>query len=1094
MRSWLDPLFGAFFDPTDRVFWPFSVGSVVLAMLVWVGQRPRVQLLRFLFPSRIWLHPSARLDYQFFVLKGVLRFLWVPAWAAWTLGWAVWVVGALDELLGTRGRPSISPVLATSIYTVVLFVGWDLSRYVFHRLFHGVPFLWSFHRVHHSAEVLTPLTLYRTHPVESFLYSVRGVLVTGTITGLFFYVFRERTLQVQLLGVNAIGFLFNLAGGNLRHSHVRLSYGPLEWLFLSPAQHQLHHARTNACAPVNYGTWLSLWDGLGGTLQRTAKQSFVRFGLSGPGGPFSQHSLKAQLLSPFHPTYQPRRPGVNARLPGRLRCGRYAKPWLVGGAVGLLSALVVSLAHAEEKSKTATSTTSDSSAPGASPGPADAPIFILDEPALSPSSEELPRVVDLSVPTVSIVGEHPLRIAGSAHIIDEAQLEAFEYNDIHRIVKEVPGVYVRGEDGYGLRPNIGLRGANSDRSAKVTLMEDGILFGPAPYSAPAAYYFPLTTRIVGVEVVKGPAAVRFGPHTIGGALNLKARPIPSGTVGFADLAYGLERFGKVHGYFGTSSKGFGVLVEGAHLQTVGFKNLDGGGDTGFDKNEITLRARYHTDPSETLFQQWDLKLGYSDEESDETYLGLSDGDFSQTPFRRYAASQKGLMTWDRLQMQATYHLAQGESFDLDAALYRHVFSRDWRKLNRFRGGSDLRDILNFPDSGQSAVFFSVLTGQEDSNGEDQSLLIGTNGRDFVSQGAQIVGHWRPTLGAVSQEIEVGIRFHYDRIERDHIEDGFWMRNGTLVPEGRDTEVVTRNRGSTYAVALHLHDLIQIGALSLSPGLRLEIIRSRFRDRLAGTSQKNSDAVLIPGVGVHYQLNSWLGLLAGVHQGFGPVSPGQSDDIKPEKSVNYEAGARVNWQDTKLELIGFFNDYENLTGECTLSGGCTDALLSRQFNGGEVEIFGLEAVLSQRIEGPWETEMTLNVSYTLTRSEFQTSFSSDNPQFGDVTEGDELAYVPQHQGALTLGVKKGPWSLDISGTYVGTMRDIAGQGSIPETERIDDRVVVDLASSYTLSARALVYLTVQNLLDSEYVLSRRPFGVRPGRPFHFLAGFKYNFGT
>ncbi|WP_411157027.1 TonB-dependent receptor plug domain-containing protein, partial [Pseudoalteromonas sp. TB51] len=92
--------------------------------------------------------------------------------------------------------------------------------------------------------------------------------------------------------------------------------------------------------------------------------------------------------------------------------------------------------------------------------------------------------------------------AGSATLIGEAQLEQFEFDDIHRILSQVPGVNIREEDGFGLRPNIGFRGVTPERSKKITILEDGVLIGPAPYSAPAAYYFPLTTRMTAVEVFK----------------------------------------------------------------------------------------------------------------------------------------------------------------------------------------------------------------------------------------------------------------------------------------------------------------------------------------------------------------------------------------------------------------------------------------------------------------------------------------------------------------------------------------------------------------------------------------------------------------
>src|SRR6187399_302869 len=127
---------------------------------------------------------------------------------------------------------------------------------------------------------------------------------------------------------------------------------------------------------------------------------------------------------------------------------------------------------------------------------------------------------------ITIVGTRVARTPGSAQVIKQGQLERFEYDDPHAVLTQVPGVYVRQEDGVGLRPNIGIRGGNPDRSKKLTLMEDGVLFGPAPYSAPAAYYFPLITRMVGVKVIKGPSAIAFGPQTVGGAIDFITRSIP----------------------------------------------------------------------------------------------------------------------------------------------------------------------------------------------------------------------------------------------------------------------------------------------------------------------------------------------------------------------------------------------------------------------------------------------------------------------------------------------------------------------------------------------------------------------------------------
>ena len=427
---------------------------------------------------------------------------------------------------------------------------------------------------------------------------------------------------------------------------------------------------------------------------------------------------------------------------------------------------------------------------------------------------------DLSLDTVSIIGnrERLRKAVGSGHVVSEEELERFEYDDIHRVLNQTPGVYVRGEDGYGLRPNIGLRGANPDRSAKVTLMEDGILLTPAPYSAPAAYYFPLMARISGVEVFKGPAAIRYGPNTIGGALNFQTRQIPRAPTAAIDFGYGMENFGRLQGYAGTSGDRWGVLFEGVHLESDGFKQLDGGGNTGFDRNEVLAKARYHTDPNGSLYHQFDARFGYATEVSNETYLGLTDTDFQATPYRRYLASEMGQMDWNRMQMRLGYYLAQEEFFDLQLVAYRHDFSRDWRKLNSFRGAS-LRDVLSDPDAGQSAVYAAILRGEEDATSDDQTLLIGTNGRTFVSEGVQLVSHFRPTWGPIENDIEVGLRFHQDEIQRNHTEDGYWMIQGELLPQEGPTETITSNKGSARAWAFHMYDEMTWSKLMLAPGFR-----------------------------------------------------------------------------------------------------------------------------------------------------------------------------------------------------------------------------------------------------------------------------------
>ena len=155
---------------------------------------------------------------------------------------------------------------------------------------------------------------------------------------------------------------------------------------------------------------------------------------------------------------------------------------------------------------------------------------------------------DLSVlEEVVVVGiDADLReVSGSVTILSEEDLEVFDYVDLGKLLSAVPGVYVRGEDGFGLRPNIGIRGAAAERSQKLTLMKDGVLITPAPYSAPAAYYVPNVSRISAVEVLKGLAAIRYGPHTVGGAINFLSPGISGERISRVDVSTGSYGFNKL---------------------------------------------------------------------------------------------------------------------------------------------------------------------------------------------------------------------------------------------------------------------------------------------------------------------------------------------------------------------------------------------------------------------------------------------------------------------------------------------------------------------------------------------------------------------
>jgi Fe(3+) dicitrate transport protein len=727
-----------------------------------------------------------------------------------------------------------------------------------------------------------------------------------------------------------------------------------------------------------------------------------------------------------------------------------------------------------------------------------------EEASIDPQASTDPQAA-LELDTVYITGgeDKIRRLPGSATLIDEEALDTFEYTDIHRILNSVPGVNLQEEDGYGLRPNIGLRGTSPERSKKVTIMEDGVLSGPAPYSAPAAYYFPNVSRMSAVEVFKGPATTQYGPATIGGAINLVSRPIPYAGQGELDVQYGQYNFQRYNAHYGEQIGDFGYVIEGLNVSTDGFKEIDGDSDagTGFERNDLNLKTSWQSIGE--VSQLFQLKLGYADEQSDETYLGLTRDDFDAKSNRRYASSQLDNMEWDHQQVQLSHTLEFNSGLAVHTDVYYNTYQRDWFKVNSFNTNTTtIQDVLKNPEQGNNPDFYKVLTGERDSSTAAEQLKIGNNGREYISQGIQTRGNYTLEGYGLEHSIELGLRYHQDQIIRHHTEQLYDMRSGNLVADG-EIYSTSRNKGEAQALAIYMKDEIRFDETTLTLGLRSEQIQGAQTtyDNVDGSfveKKKSDEAVILPGIGIYSQMNQNLGLLAGVHQGYSATPPGQEGDLDPEQSINYEMGMRLDATDSEYgrgEIIGFLNDYSQLTGTCSFSNGCDNSDIDSQTNAGAALVYGLEAgwQLVPEVAGFF---LPASVSYTFTQAEFAANFTDANGAFGnagqDIVEGDELAYVPAHRLNLQLGIQRNAWKANLSALYQSEMRDTPGQGSIADNEIVDAYVVVDLSASYQVMQALQVYGTVDNLIGNDYVVASQPYGYRPGKPQSVNLGMKYQF--
>ncbi|MDP6934704.1 MAG: TonB-dependent receptor, partial [Myxococcota bacterium] len=185
---------------------------------------------------------------------------------------------------------------------------------------------------------------------------------------------------------------------------------------------------------------------------------------------------------------------------------------------------------------------------------------------------------------------------------------------------------------------------------------------------------------------------------------------------------------------------------------------------------------------------------------------------------------------------------------------------------------------------------------------------------------------------------------------------------------------------------------------------------------------------------------------------------------------------------------FFNDYKNLTGQCTLSGGCTGSSADRQYNGGQAWLYGAEAVAGDTLLLPTDGDLSFSLSYAWTRTQFRTSFYSEFPQFGDVVVGDSLPYVPEHQGGATVGWIHPTWEINLGATARSGMLDEAGSFPISQTD-VPALLLLDAGARIHLKDQLYLYTTATNLTGATTITSWRPMGARPTAPFQVMVGLK-----
>jgi Fe(3+) dicitrate transport protein len=705
-----------------------------------------------------------------------------------------------------------------------------------------------------------------------------------------------------------------------------------------------------------------------------------------------------------------------------------------------------------------------------------------------------------TLPAVTVIGsaEAVRDLAGAGAFLDRDLIVQQNFTNPNRVLARVPGVYLREEDGYGNFPNISLRGVDSARASKVTIMEDGILTAPAPYSAPAAYYFPRVARMDAVEVLKGSSQVRFGPQTTGGVINFVSTPIPQDASGYAKLTFGSDNTWLGHFHSGdtveTKAGKIGWLVELFGQTSDGFRDIETSpgfrnpGTTGFEVFEPMIKLSW--EPNGTVPQKFELKAGYTSFDADETYLGLSERDARENPERRYAATRFDNIATEQFRSYLKHRIEANDHVTVNSSIYYNKFERDWFKLDSVNRADGTKAGLS--QALMSPTDLAVLRGRAPGQ-----LNVRHNDRTYEAYGAESTVTLAFDTGALKHSLDLGVRLHFDSSARDQFDEFFTQDARGRITASRKgaAHAAGWRKEETTALALFAEDTITIGDFSLKPGLRYERIDYSYSDYLAGTSGDGTLDIFAPGFGMTYDATDDLTFFGGVYRGFSVPEPMGyvRDGLSEETSIGYEAGVRWSNDAAALgvELVGFHTSFDDLL--VINNVGATGT--GRSENVGEASATGVEFAVT------WDplaakgasitTPMHLGVTYTDATLESDAVSTDAESIFANARNGNRVPYIPEWAISAGVGLAHEKWGINLDVTYVSESFGSADNVNSPTTDArfgaIDEALLFDLSVFYQIHRNCRLLAGVNNLFGEEYISSRLPAGPRTGAPRSFMVG-------
>jgi Fe(3+) dicitrate transport protein len=608
--------------------------------------------------------------------------------------------------------------------------------------------------------------------------------------------------------------------------------------------------------------------------------------------------------------------------------------------------------------------------------------------------------------------------------------------------------------------------------------------------------------MAGIEFLKGSSQVMYGPHTTGGVVNFLSTPIPTEERRFfSRLTAG--SYGNVFnqtwlgGVTQTEAGKVGALVE-LHTQlSDGFRQIDGvGRRSGYTLTEPMVKLSW--EPSGGLRQRFELKVGQTDFDADESYAGLSEADLRARPDRRYASSRFDHHVAEQWRTYLKWSAEPDKSLRLDSALYFNRFDRMWDKLDGITPAPGL--LSNIGEALVHAPSLALLRGDR-VTGNDGSFYTNKALRQHEAYGWQGAVTKRLEAGAVRHELTAGLRIHRDDAGGSNQRITYAVDDG-VIGAGTPGAVSSAGYQQTVATAFFIEDSIRTGALTLRPGLRYEYLNMGSTSE-AGAYAPTTNAMVMGGLGFTCALNAEHALFGGVYRGGSAANPaGYAAGARSESSLGKELGWRGRKGATSWELIAFHTDFHDLIAPVVgVAGGGLLAVT----NGGGAVSYGLEALLRHDLAGGERGyKVPVYAGLTWTHARFKdivgSRLGNSAGIFAGAEDGHDIPYIPEWKLAAGAGLESGPYagSLDLSyysstwGTgYNANPRLVDGTNALADPSAIDGRVdgllTVDLNLRWQCTRTFRVVGGVQNLLDRRAIISRAPLGGRANAPRTLFLG-------